>query len=335
MVLRPRTEAMRRREFITLIGSAAAVPLLRAPVARAQEPGRIYRLAMMTGTPRQAPRMVAFFDELKTLGFVEGQNLKIVAGGFELRNDQYADVAAALPKSAPDVVFCVSDAATRAAQESAQTLPIVSLSDDMLAAGFVRSFSHPGGNITGVSILGAELDGKRLEILMEAVPSARNIAILADPNNTPPAELEALQNAARARGVEVAVFTVGKPEQIAPAMDKAKASGATALNVLSAPLFSFNRRIVIERSAALGLPAIYEWPEMAEEGGLIGYGPRLTLIYRQLTRLIVKVLRGVKAEDLPIEQPTNFELVINLKTAQAIGHEIPTGLVLRANKVIE
>ena len=133
---------MRRREFITLIGSAAAMPLLRAPVARAQEPGRIYQLGMMTGAPRQAPRMVAFFDELKTLGFVEGQNLKIAAGGFELRNDQYAEVAATLPKAAPDVVFCVSDAATRAAEKSAPTLPIVGLSDDMLAAGFVRSFSH-------------------------------------------------------------------------------------------------------------------------------------------------------------------------------------------------
>ena len=326
---------MRRREFITLIGSAAAMPLLRSPVARAQEPGRIYRLGMMTGAPRQAPRMVAFFDELKTLGFVEGKNLKIVAGGFELRNDQYAEVAATLPKAAPDVVFCVSDAATRAAEKSAPMLPIVGLSDDMLAAGFVRSFSHPGGNITGVSILGADLNGKRLEVLMEAVPSARNIAILADPNNTPPAELKALQNAARGRGVEVAVLTAGTPEQIAPAMDKAKASGATALNVLSAPRFSFNRRIVIEQSAALRLPAIYEWPEMAEQGGLIGYGPRLTLIYRQLTRLIVKVLGGVEPKDLPVEQPTKFDLVVNLKTAKALRLTISESFLARADEVIE
>ena len=205
----------------------------------------------------------------------------------------------------------------------------------MLAAGFVRSFSHPGGNITGVSILGAQLNGKRLEILMEAVPSARDIAILADPNNTPPAELKALHNAARARGVEVAVFTAGTPEQIAPAMDKAKAWGASALNVLSAPLFSFNRRIVIERSAALGLPAVYEWPEMAEEGGLIGYGPRLSLIYRQLARQIVKALRGVKPEDLPVEQPTKFDLVVNLKIAKAIGLRISELFLVRADEVIE
>jgi putative tryptophan/tyrosine transport system substrate-binding protein len=118
-------------------------------------------------------------------------------------------------------------------------------------------------------------------------------------------------------------------------MDKAKASGASALNVLSAPLFSFNRRIAIERAAALGLPAIYEWPEMAEEDGLIAYGPRLTPIYRQVARLVVKVLRGAKPEDLPVEQPTNFELVINLKTAKALGLTIPEPLLVRADKVIE
>jgi putative tryptophan/tyrosine transport system substrate-binding protein len=118
-------------------------------------------------------------------------------------------------------------------------------------------------------------------------------------------------------------------------MDKAKASGATALNVLSAPLFSFKRRIVVERAAALGLPAIYEWPEMAEEGGLIAYGPRLTPIYRQLARLLVKILRGAKPEDLPVVQPTKFELVINLTTAKALGLTIPESVLVRADKVIE
>ena len=326
---------MRRREFIALIGSAAALPLFRVPVARAQEPGRIYRLGILTGAARQAPRRVAFFDELKVLGFVEGQNLKIVVGGFGLREDQFADVAATLTKAAPDVVFSVGDVAIRAAQQSANTVPLVALSGDLVAAGFVRSLARSGGNFTGVSTFGTELDSKRLEILMEAVPDERRIAILADPKLMQPAELQTLQNGARARGVNLVIFTAGEPEQIAPAMDKAKASGAGALNVLSAPLFSFNRRIVIERAAALGLPAIYEWPEMAEEGGLIGYGARLTPLYRQLARLIVKVLRGAKPEDLPVVQPTNFELVINLTTAKALGLTIPESLLVRADKVVE
>jgi putative ABC transport system substrate-binding protein len=205
----------------------------------------------------------------------------------------------------------------------------------MVGAGLVRSLARPGGNITGVSILAHELNGKRLEILMEAVPGARRIAVLADPKVTQPAELQALQNAVRGRGIELVIFTAGAPEQIASAMEKAKASGATALNVLTAPLFSFNRRMIIERAAALGLPAIYEWPEMAEEGGLLGYGPRLNLILRQAARLVVKVLRGVKPEDLPVEQPTNFELVINLTTAKALGLTIPESFLLRADKVIE
>ena len=199
----------------------------------------------------------------------------------------------------------------------------------------MRSLARSGGNLSGVSTLGSELDSKRLEILVEVVPDERRIAILVDPKVTQPAELQALQNGARARGVELVIFTAGEPEQIAPAMDKAKASGATALNVLSAALFSFNRRIVIERAAALGLTAIYEWPEMAEEGGLIAYGPPLKPIYRQLARLLVKVLRGAKPEDLPVEQPTNFELVINLSTAKALGLTIPESFLVRADKVIE
>jgi putative tryptophan/tyrosine transport system substrate-binding protein len=328
--------ALRHRgEFIAFIGSAAPLTLFRVPAARAQEPGRIYRLGVLTGAARQAPRMVAFFDELKVLGFVEGQNLKIVVGGFGLREDQFADVAATLAKAAPDVVFSVGDVAIRAAQQSANTVPLVALSGDLVAAGFVRSLARSGGNFAGVSTFGTELDSKRLEILMEVVPDERRIAILADPKLMQPAELQTLQNGARARGVNLVIFTAGEPEQIAPAMDKAKASGAGALNVLSAPLFSFNRRIVIERAAALGLPAIYEWPEMAEEGGLIAYGPRLIPVYRQGARLVVKVLHGAKPEDLPVEQPTKFDLVINLTTAKALGLTIPEPLLVRADKVIE
>jgi putative ABC transport system substrate-binding protein len=330
----PQGNLVRRREFITLIGSAVTMPFVRASVAGAQEPGRTYKLGAITGAARQAPRNVALFDELKGLGFVEGQNLKIVVDGFGFRDDQFAEAAAALAKSAPDVIFCVGNSAMRAAHESTQTVPIVGLASEMVTAGFVRSLARPGGNVTGVN-LPYELDGKRQDLLMDAVPGARRFAFLTDPIFTPPAQLSALQNATRARGVEVAVFKAGTPEQIAPMMDEAKAWGATALNVLSAPLFSFNRRIVIERAAALGLPAIYEWPEMAEEGGLIGYGARLPLVYRQLARVLVKVLRGVKPEDIPVAEPEKFDLVVNLKTASAIGLTIPESFLSRADEVIE
>ena len=325
---------MKRREFIALIGSAVTAPFVRTRVAGAQEPGRIYRFGVITGAPRPAPRNLALFDELKGAGFVEGQNLKVVADGFGLRDDQFAEVAATLAISAPDVIFCIGNPATRAAQESTRTIPIVGMTSDMVAAGFVRSLAHPGGNITGVS-LAFEIDGKRQDLLMEAVPEARRFAFLTDPNFTPSAHLSALQHATRARGVEVAVFKAGAREQIVPMMDEAKAWGATALNVLSTPLFSFNRRIVIERAAALALPAIYEWPEMAEEGGLIGYGARLPRLYRQLAGLLAKVFRGVKPEDIPVEEPAKFDLVVNLKTAKAIGLTIPETFLARADDVIE
>jgi putative ABC transport system substrate-binding protein len=178
----------------------------------AQQAERTYRLGVLTGVARAAPRMIAFFDELKILGFVEGQNLKIVVDGFDLRDDQYAEVAATLTKNAADVVFCISDAATRAAQQTAHTVPIVALFTDPVAAGFVRSLARPGGNITGVSILAPELNGKWQEILMEAVPGARRVAVLADPRFTYAVELQTLENATRVRGVEVVVFTADAPE---------------------------------------------------------------------------------------------------------------------------
>lgn len=205
----------------------------------------------------------------------------------------------------------------------------------MIANGLVKSVARPDGNITGISLLSPQLNGKRQDIIIEAVSGGRRMAMLAEANNTTPQQLKALQDAGRARGIEIAIFTVRIPEDIAPAMNEIKMSGAAAINVLSSALLFVNRRLLFKRADELRLPAIYEWPEMAEDGGLIGYGARLTGIFRQAARMVAKALRGVKPADIPIEQPTNFELVINLKTAQAIGHEVPAALVLRADKVIE
>ena len=205
----------------------------------------------------------------------------------------------------------------------------------MVAEGFAASLARPGGNVTGISLLSPELDGKRQEILIEAVPGVRRMAAIADANVTPARHLEALQDAARVRSVELLAFGAATPEKIVPAIDEARAAGAQALNFLASSLFFVHRRIALEQAAVVHLPAIYQWPEMAEEGGLVGYGSRFTEMYRQRARMVVKILRGAKPADIPVEQPTRFEMVINLNSARAIGHEIPAGLVLRADKVIE
>ncbi len=324
---------MKRRDFVkVLAGSAAAWPL----AARAQEVGRTYRLGGMTPSTRDAPHYVALFDELRRHGFVEGENLTVEGRGFAGRTEQFPDIAVELVKAKVDVIFCAGDAAIRAAQQAAATIPILAVTDDMVGSGLVRSLAQPGRNTTGVSILATELDGKRQEILIEAVPGLRRMAALADSNTTAPRQLQALQEATRACGVELSIHRVARSEEVVPAIDTAKTSDAAALNVLASPLFFANRRVIIERVAALRLPAMYQWPEMAEEGGLAGYGPRITQMFRELVaRQLIQLFRGVKPADLPVEQPTRFELVINLQAAKTIGHEIPAGLVLRADKVIE
>jgi putative ABC transport system substrate-binding protein len=287
-------------------------------------------------SPRSAAWHVALFDELQRLGFIEGQNIVVDEHGYGLRVAQLAEHASALVKAQVDVILCAGDAATRAAQEATKTIPILAITDDMVGSRLVSSLAKPDGNTTGVSILATELDGKRQEILMEAVPGARRMATLADGNTTSLQQLQELQEAARTRGVELLIYRVTKPEEIAGAIDTAKSSGATALNVLSTPLLFNNRQIILQRVATLRLPTIYQSPEASEDGGLIGYGPRIVQLFRDvLARQLVKLLRGTKPADLPVEQPTKFELVVNLKTAKALGLEIPASLVLRADKAIE
>ena len=248
-----------------------------------------------------------------------------------------AEQVATILKAAPDAIVSGGLFGNRAVQAANRAFPHVAISEDMVGDGLVASLARPGGNTTGISILSPELDGKRQELLIEATPGVRNVAVLVDSNTNAPQHLEQLQDAARARNIALSIFAVAKPEEIGPAMDKAKASGAQALNVLASPLLGnySNGLFVIERAAVLRLPTIHQWPDMAEDGGFAAYGPRMTEIFRQEARMIVKVLLGAKPIDIPVEQPTRFELVINLRTAKAIGHEVPADLMLRADKVIE
>jgi putative ABC transport system substrate-binding protein len=328
----PSTAATRR-----LVLVAAAAVLLRPRATRAQEPGRVYRLGVLSVGSRDAGVHVALFDELQRDGFIEGQNLTIDPRGFGLRSEQFPEVAVELVKAQVDVILADSgNAAIRAAQQATATIPILATTDDMLGSGLVVSMARPGGNLTGVSILATELDGKRQEFLIEIVPGARHIAALADTDTTASRQLQALQDAARTRGIELSIYQIAKPEEIIGAMDAAQAAGAAALNVLASPVLNRWHRRIIERAAALRLPAIYQFPEAAEEGGLAAYGPRSVQLFRDvLSQQLVKLLKGARPADLPVEQPTKFELVINLKTAQALGFMVPQSIVAQADEVIE
>jgi putative tryptophan/tyrosine transport system substrate-binding protein len=289
------------------------------------------------------PRDVAvrFFEELRRHGFIEGQNLAVEWRAFGLHFDLISQYAAELVKARVDVIATGGEDAIRAVQQATKTIPIVALVGDMLGSGYVNSLARPEGNTTGVSILADVADGKRQDILIEAVPGLRLMAILIDinvPSRTyiPAAHLDELQKAARTHGIEFSIHRVARGEEIATALDSAQASGATALNILASPLFYAHRHLIMERAAAAHLPTIYEFPESAEEGGFAAYGPRVGQLFAEIMpRQIVKIFRGTKVADIPVEQPTKFELVINLKTANAMGVTVPPALVARADKVIE
>jgi putative ABC transport system substrate-binding protein len=324
---------MRRREFISLVGGAASAWPLGA---LAQEPGRVYRLAFITAIGRDEPPTLAFLDELRIQGFVEGKNLKFVSDGFQFDNQKAAAMVPAIIRAAPDAIVSAGDFITEKFQEATKSIPLIAMTEDMVAAGFAASLAKPGGNITGISLMSPDLDGKRQDILIEAVPNAHRIAVLADSNVATLDHLRALETSARsAHGKELLVVRAANANEVMPAMNDASNQGAGALNVLSSPMLHVNRRAIIQRAADLRLPAIYQWPDTADDGGLLGYGPNVVEVFRQRARMVVKVLRGAKPADLPIEQPTTFKLSINLKTAKAINLTIPAGLVLRADKLIE
>jgi putative ABC transport system substrate-binding protein len=324
---------MKRREFIGFAGIAVASwPL----AARAQQPDRVYRLGSLLYGPRTSPLYAALFNGLRRYGFVEGQNVLADPNGYGLRPEQLAAHASEVVKQRVDVIVCAGDHAIRAAQQATQIIPILGSTEDMVGSGLVHSMARPEGNTTGNSILSTELNGKRQEMLMDLLPTVRHMAALADANASTPQHLQMLPELTRGRGVEFSVYWVSEPEEIAGAIDRAKSSGAGALNVLASP-FLFNRRQVIrEQVTTLSLPAMYMAPDIAEEGGLIAYGANIVGLWGQLmARQLAALLSGAKVADVPVEQPTMFELAINLKTAKTLGLTIPESFLVRADEVIE
>jgi putative tryptophan/tyrosine transport system substrate-binding protein len=323
---------MRRRDFIGLVGGAAAWPL----TAHGQQAGPTYRIAYFGPSSFANPPQRAMVKALGELGFVEGENLELDTLGSGLRPGEYAQVAPRLVEAKPDLIVCGGHEPAKAAQQATKSIPLLVNADDMVGEGLVSSIARPGGNTTGVSILSEDLDGKRFEILLELLLSARRIDALAGSDAANPEHFAALQGEAQRRGIELIIRTAGAYAEIASAIEAAKAAGAAGLNVLGSALLFGNRQVIFERTAALGLPAIYQWPENAHEGGLIGYGPSEVRIYeKQLSRMAAEILRGAKPADIPIEHPTLFDLAINMKTAKALGLTIPVSILASADEVIE
>jgi len=320
----------RRRDFITLIGGAAAAwPIM----ARAQQ-GRLPVVGVLRPTPKDTDQFAEPFRRyMRAIGWEDGRTVRFMFVWAEGRNERAPALAEELVAQNVDLIVTFGDPAIRATQRATQAIPIVGMTDDMVGSGLAASMARPGGNTTGVSILAPELDVKRLEILHEFVPQARRIAVLADPSTI--STRTQLANAAHDLGVELLVFEVQNPAQIGGPLDAIATARVEAVNVLASPQLNAARHVIIERTRNARLPAIYQFPETAEEGGLLSYGPRVLLCFRHVVSLVDKVLRGTKPADLPIEQPSKFELVVNLKTAIAIGMTIPPTLLLRADQVIE
>jgi putative ABC transport system substrate-binding protein len=314
---------------MTLLGGAAAAwPL----AARAQQ-SRLPVVGVLRPNRRDVLETFAepFRRYMRAIGWEEGRNVRFLFLWTEGLAERTPALAGELVAQNVDLIVTFGDPATRAAQRATAAIPIVAMTDDMVGSGLAASLARPGGNTTGVSILASELDVKRLEVLHEFVPQARRIAVLADATTV--STRAQLASAARDLDVEPVWFEAGSPEELSRAVDALTAAKVDAVNVLASPLLNFWRLQIIDRMRDARLPAVYQWPESVEDGGLLAYGPRNLLCYRHVVSLVDKVLRGAKPADLPIEQPTKFELAVNLKTAGAIGMTI--SLLLRADEVIE
>jgi putative ABC transport system substrate-binding protein len=324
---------MRRREFITLLSGALASPL----AARAQQGDHVLKIGLLWpgATAPAPPRMDAFRQGLRESGLVEGRDvvieLRYAAAGLQ----QLPELAAELVRLKVNVFQASGDLAPRVAQQATATIPIVAFSDDILGAGLIASLSRPGRNMTGLTILSPELSAKRLELLRELLPGGvSRVAALWDPT-TGTSQVTLTESAARSLNINLQMLEVRRGDDLAGVFELAKKEQAEALNVFSSPFLASLYREIIDLAGKHRLPAIYQWKEHAEAGGLISYGPSLVGLWRQTATIVAKVLGGARPADLPVEQPTKFELVINLKTAKALGLEVPHSLLARADEVIE
>src|SRR5262245_48939484 len=276
-----------------------------------------------------------FRRDMARLGWEDGKSYRTQFLWADGDTSRLPAMATALVKSGVSIIVPFGNAAVAAAQAVTKQVPIVGMTDDLVGAGLVPSMARPGGNTTGVSIMGHELDVKRLEILHELAPEAHRIGVVKDDVNAVAGATAKLEKMAQSLGLALTLVHVGTREQLAPGLGALAAARVEAVQILASPFLNSQRGTFVERMRQGKLPAIYEWPETVEEGGLSSYAPRISLCFRHVAVLVSKILRGAKPADLPIEQPTAFTLAINTGTAQAIGLHVPEGLLLRADLVVD
>ena len=325
---------MRRREFITLLGGAVAWPL----AARAQQPAKLPTIGLLGATTPlvESQRVAAFVQRLRELGWIEGRTVAIEVRWAEGRNERFAEIAAEFVRLKVDVIFTHGTASVIAAKQATAVIPIVFASvGDPVGTGLVASLARPAGNLTGLSNLLPDIATKRLELLREVVPNLRRLAIIANVDNPATVlSMREVQVTAPTLGLDVATSEIRRAEDIAPAFEALKGR-AEALFVLPDPLVNTNRVRINTLALGARLPTMHGLREYVEAGGLMSYGPNVVDEYRRAADYVDKILRGTKPGDIPVEQPTKFDLVINLTTAKALGLTIPESFLSRADEVIE
>ncbi len=326
-----------RRVFLgTLAGG-----LLAAPLAAAQQAAKIARIGYLGNNPAASPHLPEVFRQgLRDLGYVEGRNLVIEYRDAEGKFERFPALAAELVSLKVDVILVGNTLAALAAKQATKTLPIVfAAASDPVASGLVTSLARPGGNVTGSSLLTPELVGKCLEQLKQAVPGVSRVAVLWQPGamgeRSDKDMLKGADVAARALGVRLQSVEARGPADLDRAFSDMTRARAGALTVLTSAMFGTERRRLVDLAAKNRLPALYPWRDYVDAGGLMSYGPNPADLYLRAATYVDRILKGAKPGDLPVEQPTKFELVINLKTAKALGLAIPPSLLGRADQIIE
>jgi putative tryptophan/tyrosine transport system substrate-binding protein len=325
---------VKRREFITLLGGAAAAwPL----AARAQQAGKVATIGFLGANPSvESSRVGAFVQRLRELGWIDGRNLAIEYRWAEGRNERYAENAAELVRLKVDVIVTSATPPTVAAKQATALIPIVFAAvTDPVGTGLVATLSRPGGNVTGLANQISDTAGKKLEFLREIVPDLRRLAIMVNVGNPGSLmDMREAQAAARTLGLMVTTSEIRQAEDIAPAFETLKGR-VDAIYVSPDPLVNTNRTRINILAVGARLPTMHATREYVEAGGLISYGPNLPDHFRRAAEFVDKILRGAKPADLPVEQPTKFDLIINLTTAKALGLEVSPTLLARADEVIE